>query len=65
MDLAGNETPLNPISVVVDNIAPTDINPPTVIILSPVAGQELSGTIDIEVMANDNTGINYIEFFIN
>ena len=65
MDLAGNETPLNPISVVVDNIAPTDINPPTVIILSPVAGQELSGTIDIEVMANDNTGINYIEYFIN
>ncbi|MEL1223439.1 MAG: Ig-like domain-containing protein [Candidatus Neomarinimicrobiota bacterium] len=64
-DLAGNETPLNPISVVVDNIAPADIIPPTVIIMSPVAGQELSGTIDIEVIANDNTGINYIEYYID
>ena len=65
IDLAGNEAPLNPISVVVDNIAPADINPPTVIIMSPVAGQELSGTIDIEVIANDNTGINYIEYYID
>ena len=65
IDLAGNEAPLNPISVVVDNIAPADINPPTVIIMSPVAGQELSGTIDIEVVANDNTGINYIEYYID
>ena len=64
-DLAGNETPLNPISVVVDNIAPADIIPPTVIIMSPVAGQELSGTIDIEVIANDNTGINYVEYYID
>ena len=65
IDLAGNEAPLNPISVVVDNIAPADINPPTVVIMSPVAGQELSGTIDIEVIANDNTGINYIEYYID
>ena len=65
IDLAGNEAPLNPISVVVDNVAPADINPPTVVIMSPVAGQELSGTIDIEVIANDNTGINYIEYYID
>ena len=65
IDLAGNEAPLNPISVVVDNIAPADIDPPTVIIMSPVAGQELSGTIDIEVIANDNNGINYIEYYID
>ena len=65
VDLAGNEAPLNPISVVVDNIAPADINPPTVVIMSPVAGQELRGTIDIEVIANDNTGIDYIEYYID
>ena len=65
IDLAGNEAPLNPISVVVDNTPPLDMDPPTVIIMNPVAGQALSGMVDIEVIATDDTGIDYIEYFIN
>ena len=65
IDLAGNEAPLNPITVMVDNSPPIDMEPPTVIIMDPVAGQHLSGTVDIEVIASDETGIDYIEYFID
>ena len=65
IDLAGNEAPLNPISVVVDNNPPLDEEPPIVMIVDPVAGQELSGMVNIEVIASDDTGIDYIEYFID
>ena len=65
IDLAGNEAPLNPISVVVDNNPPLDEEPPIVMIVDPVAGQELSGMVNIDVIASDDTGIDYIEYFID
>ena len=65
IDLAGNEAPLNPISVVVDNQPPIDSQPPNVIIMEPAAGQDISGTVDIEVVATDDSGIDYIEYFID
>ncbi|MDP6168664.1 MAG: Ig-like domain-containing protein [Candidatus Marinimicrobia bacterium] len=65
IDLAGNEAPLNPISVVVDNNPPLDEEPPIVMITDPVAGQTLSGMVNIEVIASDDTGIDHIEYFIN
>ncbi len=65
VDLSGNETPLNPISVFVDNELPLDSQAPVVMIMEPAAGQDVSGMVDIEVMAEDDTGIDYIEFFIN
>ncbi len=65
VDLSGNETPLNPISVFVDNELPLDSQPPTVMIMEPAAGQDISGTVNIEVLAEDDTGIDYIEFFID
>ena len=54
MDLSGNESPLNPISVKVNNQPPTDSQPPTIIIMEPAAGQNLSGEVDIEVLAQDD-----------
>ena len=65
IDLAGNESPLNPISVFVDNDPAGDITPPIVLITNPVAGQELTGTVFIEVLTEDDTGMDRVEFFIN
>ena len=65
VDLAGNESPLNPISVFVDNYPDSDTQAPTVVIMEPSAGQIIAGDIDIEVTANDDTGIDYIQFWIN
>ncbi len=65
VDLSGNETPLNPISVFVDNELPLDSQAPAVMIMEPAAGQDVSGMVDIDVMAEDDTGIDYIEFFID
>ena len=65
IDLSGNESPLNPISVFVDNDPAGDITPPIVLITNPVAGQDLTGTVTIEVLAEDDMGIDRIDFFIN
>ena len=65
IDLAGNEAPLNPITVFVDNEPPGDTTPPTVLIMEPAAGQDLSGIVSIEVHAEDDTGIDRIEFFVD
>jgi len=64
-DLAGNETPLNPISVTVDNDPSSDVSPPVIIIMEPVAGQNVSGITPIEVNAEDESGISHIEYFID
>ena len=64
-DLAGNETPLNPISVTVDNDPSSDTDPPNIIIMEPIAGQNVSGTIPIIIYAEDESGISQIEYFIN
>lgn len=65
IDLTGNETPLNPISVVVNNDPINDNSPPSVLIMEPAAGQNVSGIVPIEVLANDDSGIKYVEFHIN
>ncbi|MDC1038062.1 Ig-like domain-containing protein [Candidatus Marinimicrobia bacterium] len=65
VDLAGNENHLNPISVYVDNDPQGDTTPPIVIITEPAAGQSLTGTVSIEVYSEDNTGVDFIDFYIN
>ena len=64
-DLAGNITSLNPISVLVDNEPPIDNQPPSIMILSPVSGQEINGTINIDVAANDDNGIDRVDYYID
>jgi len=65
VDLSGNQTPLNPITVVVDNDPTSDITPPVLIISEPAGGQQVSGDVTININATDETGIAYIEFFID
>ena len=64
-DLAGNETPLNPITVFVDNNPTSDISPPNIMIMDPVSGQKISGIVPIEVDAYDESGISHIDYYIN
>jgi hypothetical protein len=52
------------ISVYVNNI-PNDTSPPIVIISSPSNGQTVSGTVNFSVLANDDSGISFVEFFID
>ena len=64
VDISNNEFQIPSISVTVNNI-PNDTNPPTVIINSPSSGQIVSGTINFSVLANDDSGISYVEFYID
>jgi len=64
-DLAGNETSLNPITVIVDNDPPDDDTPPIILITEPAAGQTLSGIVSIVISASDDSGIDHIVFHID
>ena len=65
IDSVGNETPLNPISVFVNNLIDPDITPPIASVFYPVSGQTVSGIIDIEISTSDNDGIASVLFFID
>ena len=64
-DRSNNITYVDPISVFVDNQAPEDTTPPIAVISNPLSGQEVSGTVEFTVMAQDNIGIAAVEFFID
>ncbi|SVA48044.1 uncharacterized protein METZ01_LOCUS100898, partial [marine metagenome] len=61
-DPSGNQAVLNPITVTVDNQSDTDDTPPVVTITSPTAGQQVNGTVTVSVTAEDDQGIDYVEF---
>mgnify|MGYP001171687086 CR=1 FL=1 len=65
IDSVGNETPLTPISVVVDNFLDEDITPPVASILYPASGQTVSGVVNIEISTSDDDGIGQVLFFID
>ena len=61
-DEVGNEGPSTAITVHLDNY--DNINP-SGLIMYPYAGQILSGQQTISILAEDNTGIDSVDFFIN
>jgi len=63
-DLSGNIFEVPSISVYVNNI-PNDTSPPIVVISSPTNGQTVAGTVNFTVLANDDSGISLVEFFID
>ena len=65
IDSVGNETPLTPISVFVNNLIDPDLVPPIASIFYPVSGQTISGIVDIEISTSDNDGISHVIFFID
>ena len=64
-DQSGNETNLYPITLIVNNRPPEDIEPPSVLILTPSAGETISGQIEIKVLATDNIQVDSVLFIIN
>jgi hypothetical protein len=63
-DSSGNETILNPISVLVDNQI-NDTTPPVGTITNPISGQTVSDTVRFKIWATDNYGIDGVVFFID
>ena len=61
-DEVGNEGPSTAITVLLDNY--DNINP-SGLIMYPYAGQIISGQQTISVLAEDNFGIDSVDFFIN
>ena len=61
-DEVGNEGPSTAITVHLDNYDNID---PSGLIVYPYAGQILSGQQTISILAEDNTGIDSVDFFIN
>lgn len=64
-DPSGNQAVLNPITVTVNNQSDTDDTPPVVTITYPTAGQQVNGTVTVSVTAEDDQGIERVEFFID
>ena len=44
---------------------PADTTVPTVVIVSPVASQSVSGAVNVNVQATDNVGVSKVELYIN
>ncbi len=62
VDENGTSSMSTPVSVFVNNV---DNAPPTGMILNPLAGQTVTGAVNIQVNANDNDGISSVQFFID
>jgi len=62
-DIAGNNT-IQSVSVTVSH-TPTDLDPPTVVILSPANGGHVSGTVTINAASTDNNTVNRVECYID
>jgi hypothetical protein len=60
-DAAGNEGVSDAVTVTVAR----DSAPPTVSLTAPAANSTISGTVSIAANASDDTGVNYVEFYIN
>jgi Bacterial Ig domain/Fibronectin type III domain/Divergent InlB B-repeat domain len=59
-DAAGNTTTSAPITVTV-----LDITPPSISLTSPITGSTLSGTVNINATATDNSGVVGVQFQLN
>lgn len=64
-DHSNNRASFTPIAVIVDNDDPGDGLPPVVTITQPAAGQTVSGTVSIQVLATDETAMDQVEFLID
>jgi len=61
-DTSNNSKTSSTITVTVSNIT-SDVTPPTVSITSPTSGATLTGTTTISANANDNFGVDHVDFY--
>ena len=64
-DAANNRGISQLISVTVDNLVVEDTSPPEVFILSPSATNTVSGTVNIDISAQDNVGIALVKCYVD
>lgn len=64
-DAAGNEGVSPNINIQVDNSNQSDFTPPTVSIISPTQNATVTGTLTIQVNAQDNVGVSMVSFYLN
>ena len=62
IDTAGNMSVNDAISFTIGLI---DVTAPTVTLLYPLAGETLTGTVEVRVDANDDVGVVKVEFYID
>ncbi|MHA7630223.1 Ig-like domain-containing protein [Corallococcus sp. M7] len=60
-DTAGNVSMAGPLNVVLDN----DNTPPTVAIVSPASGANVSGAVSLQVSANDDRQMERVNYFVD
>ncbi len=64
-DLSGNRTNSDLISVTVENDPEPDVISPTVVLLYPVEGSTVDGTVAVAADAEDNVGVTRVEFYVD
>jgi len=64
-DAANNTGSSQAISVTIDNQVVEDTTPPTVTILSPSTTTSVSGTVNIQISAQDNIGIAVVKCYVD
>ena len=64
-DVAGNNFTTAIITVIVSSGSSDDVTAPTVLILYPVTGTNVTGTVAIRADASDNVAVTSVEFFID
>ncbi|MEJ2645619.1 MAG: S8 family serine peptidase [Gammaproteobacteria bacterium] len=67
-DAAGNKGSAAPVAVTVSNNTTStvsDTQPPTVVITSPANGSQVSGTVKIDVSAQDNQAVSQVECLVD
>ncbi|WP_158623629.1 Ig-like domain-containing protein [Corallococcus llansteffanensis] len=60
-DTAGNASMAGPLNVVLDN----DNTPPTVALVSPASGANVSGSVSLQVSVNDDRQMERVNYFVD
>jgi hypothetical protein len=63
IDNAGNVGTAS-LAVNISNVAPPDTTPPVIQFVTPIAGATVSGKINVNAMATDNTAVSQMKLFI-
>jgi Bacterial Ig domain/Calcineurin-like phosphoesterase len=65
VDAAGNTTTSAAVTVTVLNVAPPDTTNPTVSVTAPTEGDNVRGTVGLAASANDNVGVEGVQFKVD
>jgi YD repeat-containing protein len=64
-DAAGNVTTSAPVTVTVNNTAPSDTTPPSASMTAPASGATVSSSVTVSATASDNVGVVGVQFLLD